>query len=90
MDEYSQNQAMYVVRFKKKKAPKKQHLINSRFGLLKTRQQFCGDISTPFQSHCVFFLECVFLVVCLLVMVFVCSTSRGMCSIGKCELSTLL
>ena len=30
----------------------KQHFVNSRFKLLKTRQQFCGDISTLFQSHC--------------------------------------
>ena len=30
----------------------KQHLVNSRFELLKTRQQFCGDILTVFQSHC--------------------------------------
>ena len=30
----------------------KQHLIYSRFELLKARQQFCGDISTLFQRHC--------------------------------------
>ena len=29
-----------------------QHLVNSRYELLTTRQQFCGDISTLFQSHC--------------------------------------
>ena len=31
---------------------KKQHPVNSRFELLKTKQQFCGDISILFQSHC--------------------------------------
>ena len=36
----------------KKKHSEKQHLVNSRYELLKTRQQFCGDISTLFQSHC--------------------------------------
>ena len=29
-----------------------QDLVNSRYELLTTRQQFCGDISTLFQSHC--------------------------------------
>ena len=27
------------------------HLVNSRYELLTTRQQLCGDISTLFQSH---------------------------------------
>ena len=38
--------------FYKKKYSEKQHLVKSRFELLKTRQQFCGDISTLLQSHC--------------------------------------
>ena len=29
-----------------------QHPVNSRYELLTTRQLFCGDISTLFQSHC--------------------------------------
>ena len=29
-----------------------QHLVSSRYDLLTTRQQFCGDILTLFQSHC--------------------------------------
>ena len=30
----------------------KQHLGNSKYELLTTRQQFYGDISTLFQNHC--------------------------------------
>ena len=35
---------------RKKTHSEKQHLVNSRFELLKTGQQFCGDISTLFES----------------------------------------
>ena len=38
--------------YKKKHTPKKQHLLNSKYELLTTREQFYGDISTLFQSHC--------------------------------------
>ena len=36
----------------KKTYSEKQHLLNSRYELLTTRQQFYGDISTLFESHC--------------------------------------
>ena len=34
----------------RKKYSEEQHLVNSRYELLTTRQQFCGDISTLFQQ----------------------------------------
>ena len=46
----------------------KQNLVNTRFELLKTRQQFCGDISTIYKLAIIFFSY--ILLNCLLVMVF--------------------
>ena len=43
----------HLCKHKKKHTPKNNiSVVNSRFELLKTRQQFCRDISTLFQSHC--------------------------------------
>ena len=47
---YQQTQA--VVFSIRKKYSEEQHLVNSRHELLTTRQQFCGNISTLFRSHC--------------------------------------
>ena len=33
-----------LISYKKKHNPKKQHLVNSRYGQLTTRQQFYGDV----------------------------------------------
>ena len=43
---------MQLASFYKKKHYEEQHLVNSRYKLLTTRQQFYGDILTLFQSHC--------------------------------------
>ena len=37
-----------LISYKKKTYSEKQHLVNSRYDLLTTRQQFYGDISTLF------------------------------------------
>ena len=36
------------IHIRKKTYSEEQHLVNSRYELLTTRQQFCGDISTLF------------------------------------------
>ena len=41
-----------LIKCKKKTYSEEEHLVNSRYELLTTKQQFCGDISTLFQSHC--------------------------------------
>ena len=43
---------MGAINWLEKTYSEKQHLVNSKYELLKTRQQFCGDISTLYQSHC--------------------------------------